>query len=213
MRSAVTILLAVALVTVSGCGVKRQTVTVVPSKTRPIRLEFYYMRDIQSPNNPLGQWRMEMAPGHMRSYVFTDANGKSIDSLSDPQKLKDLVVQPKRNLPILTGRDLVPNAEAILSTSDQPVVNIQFNTRGTEIFRRFTRAHVGDYLAIFCDGKLLTVPSIMEAIPSGRAQISGFKSLVEAQRTADGLNAVAPGPRPASVPVRPPVRPPAMGGP
>ena len=93
--------------------------------------------------------------------------------------------------PILTGKDLLPSAKPNLNQRNQTVINIEFNNEGTDVFRKFTRAHVGDYLAVFFDGKLLTAPSINEAIPSGKAEITGFKSLQEARQIAEFLNAGA----------------------
>ncbi|MGB9620744.1 MAG: protein translocase subunit SecD, partial [Armatimonadota bacterium] len=83
------------------------------------------------------------------------------------------------------------NAKAGLNARNQTVVNIEFNREGTAVFREFTRRHVGDYLAVFFDGKLLTAPSINEPIPTGKAEITGFRSLKEAKQVADYLNAGA----------------------
>jgi len=193
MSRVVAILVAVVLVSVGGCGVKRHTVSARPSTARPVLLEFYWLKDIQSSNNPVGQWRMEMMPGNAKGYLFTNPKGKTIDSLAEPQKVMDQVVRAKQNPPVLTGRDLLPNAEANVNPRNLVVINIEFNKRGTKVFREFTRRHVGDYLAVFCDGKLLTAPSINEAIPSGKAEITGFTNLAEARRMADGINASASG--------------------
>jgi SecD/SecF fusion protein len=155
-------------------------------------LEFYYLKDVVNSNNPMGKWRME-APigGEEKAYIFTGPRGETIDSQKQPEEVLEKVVDFKNNKPILTGKDLLPNARANINQRNQIVVNIEFNREGTEIFRKFTRAHVGDYLAVFFDGKLLTAPSINEAIPSGKAEITGFRSLAEARQVAEYLNAGA----------------------
>jgi preprotein translocase subunit SecD len=43
---------------------------------------------------------------------------------------------------------------------------------GTSLFADYTAAHIGEYFAIALDGKALSVPVIMEAIPNGTVQIS-----------------------------------------
>lgn len=154
-------------------------------------LEFYYLKDIQNVNNPLGKWRIESLGTEEKGYIFIGPRGETIDSVKQPEEVLEKVVDVKHNKPILTGKYLLANAQANLNQKNQPVVSIEFNREGTEIFRRFTRAHVGDYLAVFFDGKLLTAPTIREPIPTGKAEISGFRSLQEARRMAEFLNAGA----------------------
>lgn len=155
-------------------------------------LEFYYLKDVVNTNNPMGKWRIEApAGGDQKSYIFTGPRGETIDSQKQPEEVMAQVVDRANNKPVLTGKDLLPNAKANINPNNQIVINIEFNREGTDVFRKFTRAHVGDYLAVFFDGKLLTAPTINEAIPSGKAEISGFRSLQEAKSTAEYLNAGA----------------------
>lgn len=154
-------------------------------------LEFYWLKDIQSTNNPMGMWRMEAPLTEEKSYVFSGPRGETIDSLKQPEEVIKQVVKPDKNPPILTGKDLLANARSNINQKGQIVINIEFNNEGTEVFRKFTGRHVDDVLAVFFDGKLLTAPTINEPIPSGKAEISGFKSLAEARRTAEFLNAGA----------------------
>ncbi len=153
-------------------------------------LEFYYLRDVQNSNNPMGKWRMDV-DNEANRYVFTGPLGETVDSISDPEEVLSKVVDAERNKPILTGKDLLANAKSALNQRNQTVVNIEFNKQGTIVFREFTRRHVGDYLAVFFDGKLKTAPSINEPIPSGKAEITGFRNLKEAKQMADYLNAGA----------------------
>lgn len=157
-------------------------------------LEFYYLQDVVNTNNPMGRWRME-APlgGDQKAYVFTGPRGETINSVDDkqaPKVLSDVVGAPNVK-PILTGKDLLPNAKPNINGRNQIIINIEFNDEGANVFRKFTARHVGDYLAVFFDNKLLTAPSIQEAIPSGKAEITGFRSLQEARSTAEFLNAGA----------------------
>lgn len=154
-------------------------------------LEFYYLKDVHNANNPMGRWRMEPPLTEDRSYVFSGPRGETIDSEKQPEEVLKQVVNFEKNRPILTGKDLLPNANVSLNQRNQSVISIEFNKEGTEIFRKFTRAHVDDILAVFFDGKLLTAPTINEPIPSGKAEISGFKTLQDAKKTAELLNAGA----------------------
>lgn len=151
-------------------------------------LEFYYLKDIKTPNNHTGKWRMELAYGENKSYAFRGPHGETIDSKKQWQEVLNRVVNVKNNPPVLTGKDLFVNSKATLNQANQIVINIEFNSKGTRIFREFTRSHVDDYLAVFYNSRLLTAPKINEPIPNGRAEISGFRGLREARETADMLN-------------------------
>ncbi|MCE5197492.1 MAG: protein translocase subunit SecD [Armatimonadota bacterium] len=171
-------------------GVKNPTKALNEIK-KTASLEFFYLKDVQNVNNSMGKWKMDAPASKEDSYIFTGPNGEIIDSVKQPEEVMSKVVDRDRNKPLLTGKDLLPNAKANLNQQSQIVINIEFNDSGREIFKNFTRSHIDDYLAVFFDGKLLTAPKINEAIPSGSAEISGFSSLPEAKKTAEFLNAGA----------------------
>lgn len=151
------------------------------------QLEFYYLKDIQSASNPGGKWTI--TPSNDNEYMFSDGTTE-IDSTEKEKVMKEVVGAPA-NHPILTGKDLLPTARQGLTNNTKPIVNIQFNKEGKVVFREFTRKHVGDTLAIFLNGQLLTAPTINETIPNGEAQISGFDNLEEAKGLAEMLNSGA----------------------
>lgn len=72
--------------------------------------------------------------------------------------------------------------------SNEPIVSIRFNSEGADLFARITRENVGQQLAIFLDGELLSAPTINEAITGGTAIISGGFTAVEARELAENLN-------------------------
>ncbi|MEN6611825.1 MAG: protein translocase subunit SecD, partial [Armatimonadota bacterium] len=154
-------------------------------------LEFYYLKDVQNVNNTMGIWRMEAPLSKEDAYIFTGPRGETIDSIKQPKEVLEKVVNTAKNKPILTGKDLLPVAKANVNQRQQVVIEIEFNSEGREKFAKFTKGHVDDYLAVFFDGRLLTAPKINEPIPSGKAEISGFKGLPEAKKTAEYLNAGA----------------------
>lgn len=67
---------------------------------------------------------------------------------------------------------------------NEPIVELEFNTRGAKEFAQITAANVGRQLAIVLDGEVQSAPRINEAIPSGRAVITGRFSQDEARDLA-----------------------------
>lgn len=71
---------------------------------------------------------------------------------------------------------------------NEPIVSIRFDSEGAELFASVTRANVGQSLAIFLDGELLSAPVINEAILGGQAVISGGFTAEGARALAQNLN-------------------------
>ncbi len=93
----------------------------------------------------------------------------------------------------LTGR-LLSRATLEFATtatggvSNEPVIVINFNTEGAELFRKITSENVGQVLAIFLDGTPISTPVIQEAIPNGTATITGRFTPEEAKQLVRDLN-------------------------
>lgn len=77
------------------------------------------------------------------------------------------------------------------SQTGQPVVSIQFDDKGKDIFCNLTEQHVGKQMAIFVGGKLMTAPVIRDKICGGSAQIDGSFDIKWARQLADDLNSGA----------------------
>ncbi len=73
---------------------------------------------------------------------------------------------------VLTGADL-KGAWPSVDQYGNPVVDIEFNAKGSGIFANVTEKNVGRPIAILLDKKVISAPSVREPIPSGKAQISG----------------------------------------
>ncbi len=73
---------------------------------------------------------------------------------------------------VLTGADL-KGAWPSVDQYGNPVVDIEFNSKGAGIFASVTERSVGRPIAIILDKKVISAPSVREPIPSGKAQISG----------------------------------------
>lgn len=72
--------------------------------------------------------------------------------------------------------------------SNEPIVSIKFNSEGADLFEQITRDNVGENLAIFLDGDVISAPRINETIAGGSAIISGGFTPDEARDLAQNLN-------------------------
>ncbi len=91
----------------------------------------------------------------------------------------------------LTGRYLKHATLEFNPTTQVPIVSLQFDEKGTELFAQITADNVGKTVAIFLDGALLSAPTVQEAIPNGQAQISGNFTPQEAKQLVGRLNSGA----------------------
>lgn len=91
----------------------------------------------------------------------------------------------------LTGDYLEKAQVQFDPNTNQPVVGLQFNPTGAEIFGTLTEKHVGEPIAIFLDDQPLTMPVVNEPIYGGQAVISGNYDLQSAQTMAAQLQAGA----------------------
>jgi protein-export membrane protein SecD len=72
--------------------------------------------------------------------------------------------------------------------TNEPIVLLTFNDEGAKMFEDITRTHVGERLAIFLDGSVISEPVIQEAIAGGTASISGGFTPDEAKLLVRDLN-------------------------
>ncbi len=84
---------------------------------------------------------------------------------------------------VLTGKDL-KDAKAQITQSNRHDVGIEFTDEGGKKFGDLTAKNVGKHIAITLDGQMLTNPVVQEAIPSGKAVITGQRTIEEAQNLA-----------------------------
>ena len=85
---------------------------------------------------------------------------------------------------VLTGTDLKDAQAATNQQNGQNVVNLEFSDEGAKKFGDLTLKNVGRTIAILLDGEVLTAPNVREPILGGRAEITGQKTLEEAQQLA-----------------------------
>ena len=90
----------------------------------------------------------------------------------------------------LTGAEL-KGAWPGIDGYGNPVVDIEFNGKGAELFAGVTTRNVGKPLAILLDKKIISAPNVREPISGGRAQISGSFTIEEVQDLVIKLKAGA----------------------
>lgn len=88
----------------------------------------------------------------------------------------------------LKGSELVFGQGNGAGLSNEPIVSITFNEEGGALFEKITSENVGEQLAIFLDGTLMSSPRINEAIGGGQAIISGNFTPEEARELVRNLN-------------------------
>jgi len=93
----------------------------------------------------------------------------------------------------LTGR-YVKRAQLVFGNgqtgqlANEPIVQIEFNSEGAQIFEELTTQHVGEQIAIFLDGESISEPVVREPIIGGIATISGNFTPDEAKALVKNLN-------------------------
>jgi protein-export membrane protein SecD len=94
----------------------------------------------------------------------------------------------------LTGR-YIKHAQLVFSNGqtgtqgiNAPIVQVEFNDDGATLFKKITTDNVGENLAIFLDGVVISAPVIREPISGGIATISGGFTAEEARELVRNLN-------------------------
>lgn len=90
----------------------------------------------------------------------------------------------------LTGR-FITVATLGFDRVNNPLVVLEFNKEGSELFEEITTRNVGRPLAIFLDGQSVTEPIVQQAISGGNAQITGSFTIDEARLLVERFNAGA----------------------
>ncbi len=91
----------------------------------------------------------------------------------------------------LTGKYLEKAELGFDQTTYQAMVLLEFDDEGKEIFKELTAENIGEPLAIYIDGILISAPVVQAEISGGKAQITGNFTVEEAKTLARNLNAGA----------------------
>lgn len=83
---------------------------------------------------------------------------------------------------VLTGSDVKKATAGTDPNTNQPIISLQLNSSGTKKFADATQKFLGQKISIYMDTDLLSDPTVDSVITGGNAQITGNKSIQEAQR-------------------------------
>lgn len=124
------------------------------------------------------------ALGVKETSVYTQGTDRVVIEMageSDPEtaidilgKTAQLEFRDQDNKVLLSGQHLVEaRAGAHPNGNGSFVVNIEFDSEGTDLFAKATAANVGKPLAIVLDNEVISAPKVNQAIPGGKAYIEG----------------------------------------
>lgn len=91
----------------------------------------------------------------------------------------------------LTGQHLKRATVVFDPTTNTPQVSLQFNGEGTDLFADITKRNLGESVAIYLDGEIISAPTVQSEILNGEAIISGDFTIDEAKELVVRLNAGA----------------------
>ncbi len=91
----------------------------------------------------------------------------------------------------LTGKYLKRAILQFNPNDGTPEVSLEFNSEGAQMFEDITARNVGQPVAIFLDGYVISAPTVNEKITGGQAVISGQFNIEEAKLLVKRLNSGA----------------------
>lgn len=156
----------------------------------PASIELYHLSRVATRKSPDRPWRLKVPSTPKSPYFFLGPNAQRIDSLKDAKSVLTDVVGCPGTRPVLTGRDILPTAFT-QQLKQGWAVQVKFSKRGAKVLNEFSKRNIGEYLAVFYNGHLISAPLIREPIPGGDALITGFTSESFARAAVSDLNAGA----------------------
>lgn len=91
----------------------------------------------------------------------------------------------------LTGSQLERTEVVSNQQTSETQVSLQFDSTGRDLFKEITTRNVGQPVAIFLDGEIISAPTVQQPIIDGQAVITGNFDLAEARLLSQRLNAGA----------------------
>jgi preprotein translocase subunit SecD len=116
---------------------------------------------------------------HVRAAIFKKEQASEIIN-SDPWIMTGL-----------TGKQIKRASLDFDQRTGSAQVILSFNGEGAKLFDELTKKNIGKPIAIYLDGKPISIPTVQVEIPSGEAVISGNFTVDEAKTLAQRLQAGA----------------------
>jgi preprotein translocase subunit SecD len=141
-------------------------------------------------------------PANLELMAVDEEKADQVYNLSNEEALEfgDIILEDSANvavkhlvkqIPILTGSEVIDAKVAFDQQTNQPVINFTLSSFGAQVFGDFTANNVGKRLAVVLDGKVFSDPVIRERIGGGSGQISGNFTVNEAGNIAIALRSGA----------------------
>lgn len=91
----------------------------------------------------------------------------------------------------LNGSQLKRATVQFQGQTNEPVIALEFNAEGSDLFAKLTRENLNKTIAIYLDGTILSAPRVQSEIVDGNAIITGRFTIEEAKILARRLNSGA----------------------
>ncbi|MCV7423038.1 protein translocase subunit SecD [Mycobacterium yunnanensis] len=88
---------------------------------------------------------------------------------------------------IISGEEIESASSGLDQQRGEYVVDLQFKSKGADVWANYTAANVGTQTAFTLDSQVVSAPQINEAIPGGRTQITGNFTQDSARELANVL--------------------------
>lgn len=92
---------------------------------------------------------------------------------------------------VVEGKDVKKSTPNIDPQTNQPVVQLEFNSEGAKAFEEATGRLINQRLSIYMDETLLSAPNVQQKISGGSAVITGMESSEAAKELSDKINSGA----------------------
>ena len=132
----------------------------------------YDMKGLKSTSNPHGAWTVTAPAKFGGAYVFRGKKGITLNSSKDSPRILREIAKADVCAPIITPDDLAGNVETSLGKTSQ--INICLAPPASKRFMEYTRTHVGCFLGVYIDGRLVSLARVMEPIRNGRIRITNI---------------------------------------
>ena len=143
---------------------------------------------------PYLEFKEQMTEQESRAVLdgYEEFQGKSLEEITQIPNWQNILREdPYFKSTILTGQYLEKAEVSFDQTTFEAEVLLQFDDEGKDIFKELTSSNIGKQLAIYIDDTLISAPVVREAIPNGKARITGNFTTEEAKDLARNLNAGA----------------------
>lgn len=158
-------------------------------------IEGNYATVYQQTENALTQGTGIALDGYTMFRVLARTEGKDMSgNAATLYAFEDIFVQDRETrVPATDGQNVLNGAYfkfANTSSSEmgEPVVVINLDDQGKEVFCTITQNNIGKPMAIFVGGNLLTAPNIQSKICGGTAEINGSFTTESAKALSNALN-------------------------